>query len=205
MASKIWTSELQGFENPAAQENGMWTSSTFASSVTCTNCINGKQHCDPISKKSTWRETQKLELIHADICGLITPTSNINKRYTLCFIDDYSRKAWVYFLEEKSKALKFFKCFKKTVEKETGLFVKCLRTDRGGEFNSNEFNDFCKQSGIKKLTTAYTPQQNGVAKRKNRTVMNMVCSMLDDKRNLKSFWPKAVNWSIYILNRCPTF
>ena len=107
----------------------------LASSVTCTNCINGKQHRDPISKKSTWRATQKLELIHADICGLITHTSNRNKRYNLCFIDHYSRKAWVYFLAEKSEALKNFKCFKQMVEKETGLFVKCLRTDRGGEFN----------------------------------------------------------------------
>ena len=79
-----------------------------ASSVTCTDCINEKQHYDPIPKKSTWRVTQKLELIHADICGPITPTSNSNKRYILIFIDDYSRKAWVYFLVEKSEALKFF-------------------------------------------------------------------------------------------------
>ena len=79
-----------------------------ASSVTCTDCINGKQHRDLIPKKSTWRVTQKLELIHADICGPITPTSNSNKRYILIFIDDYSRKAWVYFLVEKSEALKFF-------------------------------------------------------------------------------------------------
>jgi transposase InsO family protein len=128
----------------------------FASSVTCTDCINGKQHRDPIPKKSTWRAAQKLELIHADICGPITPTSNSNKRYILLFIDDYSRKAWVYFLVEKSEAFNSFKCFKTMVEKEIGLFVKCFRTDRGGEFNSNEFNDFCKQSGIKRqLTTAY--------------------------------------------------
>ena len=142
------------------------------SSVTCTNCINRKQHHDPIPKKSTWRATQKLELIHADICGLITSTSNSNnKRYILIFIDDNSRKAWVYFLVEKSEALNSLKCFKTMVEKETGLFVKCFRTDRGGEFNSNEFNDFCKQSGIKRLlTTAYTSQQNSVVERKNGTV-----------------------------------
>jgi transposase InsO family protein len=146
-----------------------------------------------------------LELIHADIYGLITPTSNSNKRYILLFIDDYSRKAWVYFLVEKSEAFNSFKCFKTMVEKETGLFVKCFHTDRGGEFNSNEFNDFCKQSGIKRqLTTAYTPQHNGVAERKNRTVMNMVRSMLSDKNIPKTFWPEAVNWTIYVLNRCPT-
>jgi hypothetical protein len=64
-----------------------------ASSVTCTDCINGKQYRDPIPKKSTWRAAQKLELIHADIYGPITPTSNSNKRYILLFIDDHSRKA----------------------------------------------------------------------------------------------------------------
>ena len=100
------------------------------SSVTCTDCINGKQHHDPIPNKSTWRSTQKLELIHADICGLITPISNINKRYILLFIDDYIRKAWVYFLVEKSKALHYFKAFKTMVEKEIGLFVKCFHTNR---------------------------------------------------------------------------
>ena len=77
----------------------------------------------------------------------------------MLFIDDYNRKAWVYLLVEKSEALNSFKCFKTMVEKETLLFVKCLRTNRGGEFNSNEFNEFCKQNAIKRqLTTAYTPQ-----------------------------------------------
>ncbi|RVW23197.1 Retrovirus-related Pol polyprotein from transposon TNT 1-94 [Vitis vinifera] len=161
LASEIWASELQGFENLVVQEH--------------------------------------------DICGPITPSSNSNKRYILLFIDDYSRKAWVYFLVENSKTLNSFKAFKTMVEKETGLFVKCFRTDRGGEFNSNELNDFCKQSGIKRqLTTAYTPQQNGVAERKNRTMMNMVRSMLSNKNIPKTFWPEAVNWTIYVLNRCPT-
>ena len=173
--------------------------------VTCTDCINRKQHRDPIPKKSTWRAAQKLELIHADICGLITPTSNSNKRYILLFIDDCSRKAWVYFLVEKSETLNSFKVFKTMVEKETRLFVMCFRINRGGEFNSNEFNDFCKQSEIKRqLTTTYTPQQNGVAKRKNRTMMNMVRSMLSNKNFPKTFWPEAMNWTIYVLNRCPT-
>ena len=74
------------------------------------------------------------------------------------------------------------------VEKQTWLSVKCLRTDRGGEFVSNEFNNFCQNNGIKRqMTTAYTPQQNGVVERKNRTVMNMVRSMLADKNMPKIF------------------
>ena len=155
-----------------------------------------------------------MQLIHADICGPVTPTSNGKKRYALCFIDDFSIKAWVYFLVEKSEALNSFKCFKRLVEKETVMYIKCLRIDRGDEFNSDEFNseefnseefnEFCRQCGIKRqLTIAYTPQQNGVAERKNRTVMNMVRSMLLDKKISKTFWPKAVNWTMYVLNRSP--
>ncbi|TXG67975.1 hypothetical protein EZV62_009250 [Acer yangbiense] len=104
--------------------------------IMCNACVVGKQHRDPIPKKSQWRASQRLQLIHADICGPITPISNSKKRYSLCFIDDYSRKAWVYFLIEKSEAFQSFKYF-------TGQFIKCLRTDRGGEFNYVEFNEFC--------------------------------------------------------------
>jgi len=155
--------------------------------------------------RSTWRASQKLQLIHADICGPISPTSNSKKRYLICFIDDYSRKSWVYFLVEKSEALVTFKYFKKSVEKEMDAYIKCLRTDRGGEFTSQDFNDFCKENGIKRqLTAAYTPQQNGVAERKNRTIMNLVRSMLSEKKLPQTFWPEAVNWTIYILNRSPT-
>lgn len=111
----------------------------------------------------------------------------------------------MYFLVYKADAFASFKQFKSGVEKKSSLSVRCLRTDRGGEFTSSEFNEFCRHNGIKRqLTTVYTPQQNGVAERKNRTVMNMVRSMLVEKNVPKSFWPEAVNWAFYILNRCPT-
>ena len=89
---------------------------------------------------------------------------------------------------------------------ETGRRVKALRTDRGGEFCSNEFTKFCEEKGIRRqLTTAYTPQQNGVAERKNRTILNMVRSLLNKGEVPKEFWPEAVVWSVHILNRSPTF
>lgn len=111
--------------------------------------MKGEHHHHPIPKKSQWRETRKLQLIHVDICGPITPPSNCQKRYILCFIDDYSRKAWIYFLLEKSESFYHFKCFKMLTEKESNLPILCLRTDRGVEFNSAEFDEFCKLSGIK--------------------------------------------------------
>lgn len=88
---------------------------------------------------------------------------------------------------------------------KNGNFIKCLRTDRGGEYNSIEFNEFCKENGIKRqLTTAYTPQQNGVAERKNRTIMNMVRAILSEKEVPKSFWADAVQWANHVLNISPT-
>ncbi|KAM5583100.1 hypothetical protein ABKV19_003159 [Rosa sericea] len=170
----------------------------------CSDCLIGKQHRDTIPKKSHWRATKQLQLVHADLCGPVNPESNSGKRYLITFIDDLSRKCWVYFLSKKSESLSMFKRFKSIVERESGALICCLRTDRGGEFTSKEFNDFCIANGIKRqLTAAYTPQQNGVAERKNRSIMNLVRSMLSEKKVPNEFWPEAVNWRVHILNRSP--
>ena len=80
-----------------------------------------------------------------------------------------------------------------------------MRIDRGGEFTSNEFGEFCQSQVISRhLTAAYTPQQNGVAERKNRTIMNYVRSMLNEKQVPKALWLEAVRWCVHIQNRCPT-
>ena len=83
------------------------------------------------------------------------------------------------------------------VEKESGMSIKFLRTNRGGEFN-----DFCQQHGVKRqLTTAYTPQQNGVVERKNCTVMNLVRARFTKKKVPKNLLPEDIRWTIYILIR----
>lgn len=86
---------------------------------------------------------------------------------------------WIYFLAKKYEAFIIFKNYKNLFEKETGVFIHCLRTDRGGKLISYEFNVFCKANGIsRQLSTAYTPQQNKVVEHKNKTIMNMVRNML---------------------------
>ncbi|KAM7489607.1 hypothetical protein LguiB_027091 [Lonicera macranthoides] len=172
----------------------------------CEECAVGKQHRSQFSQGKSWRAKNVLELVHSDICGPINPSSNGGKRYLITFIDDYTRKTWVYFLQNKSEAFSAFKSFKARVENEAKRSIKTLRTDRGGEYCSKEFDIFCDEQGIRReLTAAYSPQQNGVSERKNRTILNMVRSLLARGKVPKNFWPEAVNWSIHVLNRSPTF
>ena len=90
----------------------------------------------------------------------------------MIFVDDFTRMMWVAFLKEKSKDFEKFKIFKNRVENESGVKIICLRLDRGGEFTSREFNMFCKENGIKrKLSSHRTPEQNGIAERRNRSVV----------------------------------
>ena len=126
-------------------------------------------------------------------------------RFFISFIDDYFRKVWTYFLKVKSEAFEVFKDFKAQVEKFSGHHIKTLRTDRGGEYLSNEFELFCRKSGIKhELTARYSPQQNGVCERKNRTIMEMARCMLKRKKLPSNFWAEAVSCAAYLINRSPT-
>ena len=102
----------------------------------CKGCLIGKQHRESFPKQSQWRASHRLQLIHADICGPVTPESNNGKKYLITFIDDFTRKIWVFFLTEKSEAFVTFKNFQVTVENEINRRICCLRTDRGGEFIS---------------------------------------------------------------------
>ncbi|CAL2240562.1 unnamed protein product [Prunus armeniaca] len=151
-------------------------------SVVCDGCMQGKQHRDSFPLESNWRATSLLELVHTDICGPMKTESLSGNKYFLLFTDDCTRMSWVYFIRNKSSALECFRKFKAMTKLQSGYKIKGLRSDRGGEFLSREFNKFCEESGIQRqLTVAYSPQQNGVVERKNRTVVEMAKSMLHEK------------------------
>ena len=112
---------------------------------------------------------------------------------------------WVYFLTQKSEAFSKFLEFKAYVEKESGKEIKCLRTDRGGEFIYKRFWNYCKDNGIRRqLSVRRSPQQNGVAERKNRSIAEIARSMMKAKGLPNDFWAEAVNSAVYLLNRSPT-
>lgn len=171
----------------------------------CEACVKGKQHRQSFPVGKSWRTKRPLEIVHTDIAGPFDIASLGGNRYYLTFIDDFSRKSWVYILKEKSETLDKFKKFKAMAEKQSGHYLKILRSDRGGEYTSNIFKSFYRTHGINhQLTTAYTPQQNGVAERKNHTILDMERSMVKAKHMPRSFWAEAVLCVVYFLNRRPT-
>ncbi|KAI5324312.1 hypothetical protein L3X38_033385 [Prunus dulcis] len=171
----------------------------------CGGCQLGKQRREWFPKDQAWRASTPLELIHMDLCGPMQNESLAGNKYFLLLIDDFTRMIWVYFLRYKSDALNNFRKFKSMVELQSGYKVKCVRSDRGGEFSSSEFNKLCEDAGIQRqFSMAYTPQQNGVVERKNRTVVEMAKAMLHEKELPYYLWAEAVHTAVYILNRCPT-
>ncbi|KAI5336087.1 hypothetical protein L3X38_026221 [Prunus dulcis] len=171
----------------------------------CEGCVLGKQCRETFPRAATTRASTPLELIHSDICGPMQIVTKASNRYFLTFIDDCTRMCWIYFLRYKSEAFNVFKRFKATVELQSGYMLRKLRSDKGGEYKSIEFNKFCEEMGMERqLTVAYSPQQNGVAERKNRTIVEMAKCMMFEKKMPLEFWAEAVNTAVYILNRCPT-
>ena len=116
-----------------------------------------------------------LELIHSDLCEMNGVLTKAGMKYCMTLIDDSTRFCYVYLLSTKDEALHYFKMYKAEVENQLKKKVKRVRSDRGGEYFSNEFDLFCAEHGIiHERTPPYSPQSNGVAERKNRTLTDLV-------------------------------
>lgn len=145
----------------------------------CEACVYGKHHVSAYPKGGGTRAIEVLQLVHADLCGPVSIDSYGGGKYFLTFIDDFSRYSHVYILKQKSDAFECFQDFKAKVECQTGHKLQCLRTDNGGEFVSNSFNDYCRSLGIsRQFTVPYSSAQNGVAERRNRSTQNITRSLL---------------------------
>jgi len=168
---------------------------------TCKQCQHGKQTRMKFKTKEH-STTTFLELLHTDLCGPTRSKGFQGEQYFMLFTDDYTRMTWMCLLNKKSEAFGHFKRFKEQIENESDMKIKCLRSDNGGKFTSNEFNDYCHEHGIKRqFSAARTPQQNGVAERKNRTVLEMARTMLNEAGISDRFWPQAVHTAVHTLNR----
>lgn len=171
--------------------------------INCKVCPMGKQKREKFDT-STSRTTKELELVHSDVCGPMETKTIGGARYMLTFTDDYTRKTFVYFLAEKTQVLNTLIEFKNFVEKQTGERIKTLRTDNGTEYISNAGKQFFRSNGIMhQLTCVYTPQQNGVAERANRTLIERARCMMFDANLDKKFWAEACHMAAYLMNRTP--
>ena len=194
-------------------KEGILVDLDFSDFDKCVDCIKGKFPAKTRAKGAN-RCDEILQLIHTDICGPITPATMGGFRYYISFIDDHSRFGWVELLQKKSESLDAFKAFKAAVELKTGKRIKCVRSDRGGEYygryteagrNPGPFALFLKENGIEaQYTMPGTPQQNGIAERRNRTLMDMVRSMLAHSSLPEFLWGDALKTAAYILNQVPS-
>lgn len=177
---------------------------TYSDSKTCIPCIEGKQTRLPFKNEGS-RATSQLEVIHSDLCGPMECSSLGGAKYFITFIDDYSRKVFVYFLKNKMDITSVFHNFKCEVENELGQKIKIIRTDNGTEYCNNDFSKYLSDSGIKhQTTTPYTPEQNGLSERKNRTLVERTKCMLRDANLPKIYWAEALSTAAYIINRSPS-
>ena len=139
------------------------------------------------------KKSEKLELVHTYVWGPAQVSSLGGFHYYVTFIDDATRKTWIYYIQNKSDVFDTFKKWKALVEIETGKNLKCLRLDNGGEYCSKEFDRYCSEHGIHRVKTVpRTPQENGVLERMNRTIMERArCMRLHSELPLQ-FWENAL-------------
>ncbi|GKE46925.1 retrotransposon protein, putative, ty1-copia subclass, partial [Tanacetum coccineum] len=151
------------------------------------------------------RPKDLLGLIHTDVCGPFRIVSRQGASYFVTFTDDFNRYGYVYLLKHKHEVFETFKVFQKEVENQLEKTIKSLRSDRGGKYMSQEFLDHLNEHGIiAHCPPPYTPQNNGVFERRNRTLLDMVRSMMSQTTLPESFWDYALETAACILNMVPT-
>ncbi|GJZ84557.1 retrotransposon protein, putative, ty1-copia subclass [Tanacetum coccineum] len=205
--AQVWHKRLGHISEAGLQvleKQGLFGKESLGKLDFCENYVLGKSHR---VRFGVGRHTTQgvIDYVHSDLWGPSQVESLGGKRYFLSIIDDYSRRVWVYILRFKHEAFGKFKEWKQLVENQTGRTVKKLRTDNGLEFCNREFEQLCIESGIARhLTVVGTPQQNGVAERMNRTLMDKVRCLLIQSGLPKTFWAEATCTAAYLINRSPS-
>ncbi|WVZ75656.1 LOW QUALITY PROTEIN: hypothetical protein U9M48_023691 [Paspalum notatum var. saurae] len=170
---------------------------TFDKDKLCSACQAGKQVANTHPRKTFMSTSRPLELLHMDLFGPTTYTSIGGNNYGFVIVDDFSRYTWVYFLEDKTEV-----ALAKRAQNEFNTSIVKIRSDNGREFDNTNIEEYCDEVGIKhEFSATYTPQQNGVVERKNRTLITLARSMLDEYGTSEKFWAEAINTACYASNR----
>jgi transposase InsO family protein len=174
----------------------------FEKDMVCSACQAGKQVGARHPHKNIMKTDRLLELLHMDLFGPIAYISIGGSKYRLVIVDDYSRFTWVFFLQEKSQTQETLKGFLRQAQNEFGLRIKKIRSDNGTKFKNSQIEGFLEDEGIKpEFSSSYTPQQNGVVERKNRTLLDIARTMLDEYKTPDQFWAEVINTACYSINR----
>ncbi|GJW62113.1 ribonuclease H-like domain-containing protein [Tanacetum coccineum] len=177
-------------------------SKVFKNDHTCVACHKGKQHRASCKAKLERLISVPLHTLHMDLFGPTSVKSINHASYCLVITDDCTRFSWVFFLASKDETSGILQTFIRQIENQLNHKVKIIRSDNGTEFKNRDMLEFCGNKGIKQeYSNARTPQQNGVAERMNRTLIEAARTMLADSLLPTTFWAEAVSTACYIFNR----
>jgi transposase InsO family protein len=152
--------------------------------------------------KNVMTISRPLDLLHMDLFGTVAYLSIGGSKYVLVVVDDFSRFTWVFFLQDKLETQGTLKRFLRRAQNELELKVKKIRSDNGSEFKNLQVEEFLEEEGVKnEFSAPYTPQQNGVVERKNRTPIDMARAMLGEYKMPERFWSEAMNTACHAINR----
>jgi transposase InsO family protein len=165
-------------------------------------CQVGKQVGTTHRSKNVVTTSRPLELHHMDLFGPVAYLSIGGSKYGLVIVDDFSCFTWVFFLQDKSETQSTLKRFLRRAQNEFELKVKKISSDNGSEFKNLQVEEYLEEEGIKhEFSAPYTPQKNGVVERKNRTLINMARTMLEEYKTPERFWSEVVNTACHDINR----
>ncbi|GJZ30318.1 putative ribonuclease H-like domain-containing protein, partial [Tanacetum coccineum] len=190
------------FAKATPDESNLWHRRLGHINFKTMNKLKGKQHIASCKTKTVSSISQPLQMLHMDLFGPTFVKSLMKKMYCLVVTDDVSRFSWVFFLANKDETSEILKTFITGIENLINYKVKVIICDNGTEFKNRVMNPFYEMKGIKReFSVARTPQQNGVAERKNRTLIEAARTMLADSKLPTTFWAEAVNTACYVQNR----
>jgi transposase InsO family protein len=174
----------------------------FESDLICALCRHGKMITASHSPVNTVMTEHHGQLLHMDTVGPSRVRSMGGKWYVLIIVDDYSRYSWVFFLESKDQVFEHFRLLALRLNNEHPNCLKAIRSDNETDFRNASFDGFCLELGIEQqFSVPRVSQQNGVVERKNRTLVEMARTMLDEHETPRHFWADAISTACYVSNR----
>jgi hypothetical protein len=178
------------------------TNVNFSKDRPCSSCVAGKMHEKNHPKVTIITTSRPFELIHMDLFGPPTYESLGGKKYCLVIVDDYTRYTWTFYIKKKNEVQGIFIDWTTQVERQYATTILAIRSDNGTEFKNYTMDEFLSIEGIRhQYSAAYTPQQNGVVERKNRTLIDMARTMLAEFKSPYNFWAEAINTACHLSNR----